>query len=464
MTIAERTSSPHRRGEPTPASTWQAAAGSPIGDELLEWPPDVFALTDVILERAEAFRFVLVPPDGVLWPPRGDSSWSHAVGEAARRWSGWAEERDGPVPKLVAETWGVVRERAEMPLDQLAQGRDWPLCEALVTLHAIADEACAGLFVALDRSDGEGCLYRARGRELLARTGSLARIGSHFVRVLPKIRTPPSGRPSFSRYASVCRPGLETRWHKLPARHRGVDPRSQHSQLLLLPWPLRVREADFRAVEGSVQRLAREPFGLFEFAPEEGLDLDLLDRMLLAACDEVGNVDVVVLPESAIDEGEVDALEAVLDRHGVVFLQAGIRGRGPGGLGSNQLHIGVSPTLDEGGPLASSPYEPWFHIRQDKHHRWSLDEGQIYQYHLGGALHPHVRWWEAIDVPRRTLQIMEVGEGITIVSLVCEDLARNDDVAEVIRSVGPVDRLDGSPRRPAASVALVGALRERDGR
>ena len=48
---------------PTLASTWQALAGSPIGDELLEWPPDVFALTDVILERAEAYRFVLSPPD-----------------------------------------------------------------------------------------------------------------------------------------------------------------------------------------------------------------------------------------------------------------------------------------------------------------------------------------------------------------------------------------------------------------
>ena len=163
---------------------------------------------------------------------------------------------------------------------QLADGRDWRVCEALLTLHAIADEACAGLFVALDRSDGEGCCYRARGRELLARAGSLARMHSQFVRVLPKIRTPPTGRASFSRYACVYRPGLETRWHKLPARHRGTDPQAEHAQLLLLPWPLRVRESDFRAVEGSVQRLAKEPFGFFEFAPEERLDLDLVDRML----------------------------------------------------------------------------------------------------------------------------------------------------------------------------------------
>jgi hypothetical protein len=31
---------------------------------------------------------------------------------------------------------------------------------------------------------------------------------------------------------------------------------------------MRVRESDFRPVEGSVQRLAKEPFGFFEFAPK----------------------------------------------------------------------------------------------------------------------------------------------------------------------------------------------------
>jgi hypothetical protein len=35
------------------------------------------------------------------------------------------------------------------------------------------------------------------------------------------------------------------------------------------------------------------------------------------------------------------------------------------------------------------------------------------------------------------LQFLQVGEEVTIVSLVCEDLAQNDDVAAVIRAVGP---------------------------
>lgn len=59
-------------------------------------------------------------------------------------------------------------------------------------------------------------------------------------------------------------------------------------------------------LEGSVQRPAKEPFGFFEFAPSERLDLDLASRMIVAARDEVDSVDVVVLPESAVDEGDVN--------------------------------------------------------------------------------------------------------------------------------------------------------------
>jgi hypothetical protein len=192
-------------------------------------------------------------------------------------------------------------------------------------------------------------------------------------------------------------------------------------------------------LEGSIQRLPKEPFGLFEFAPSERLDLDLLDRVLAAARDEVDSVDVVVLPEAAVAASGVCELEALLDRHGVVYLQAGVRDprAESGELGGNWVHIGVSPGLEKGRGLGQDDGSEWFHIRQNKHHRWSLDESQISQYHLGGALHPKIRWLEAMDVPRRSLELLQVGEEITIASLVCEDLARNDDVAEIIRSVGP---------------------------
>jgi hypothetical protein len=188
-----------------------------------------------------------------------------------------------------------------------------------------------------------------------------------------------------------------------------------------------------------VQEFANEPFGLFEFTPSEGLDLELVSRVLVAARDEVENVEVVVFPESAVDESDIDELETVLARHGVIGLVTGVRQRSaePGQFPRSSVHTGMNPRLDKSAPLPSSTGDKWFHIRQHKYHRWSLDEGQINQYHLGSALHPHVRWWEAIDVPRQNVQFLELGEEITIASLVCEDLAQIDDVAEIIRSVGP---------------------------
>jgi len=422
--------------EPTLASTWHAASRGAITEELLDWPPDVFALTNVILARSEAFRFALSPIQ--QWPPEGYPDWGRMVAEGGLRWGEWVEHRRGPPPELVGQEWAALKQRADMPLEHLAQGLDPRVCVALLTLHAMADEACAGLGVALDNSDAVACVYRARGREMLVRTGSMARVDPRLLRVLPKVRTPPTGRPAFSRYACVQRPGIEAGWHKIPARHRGTDLRSEHATLLLLPWPLEVKASDFRPVEGSVQRPSKDPFGFFEFAPGEGLDFDLLDRVLVAARQEAGSVDVVCLPESAVQEGEIDELEALLYDHGVIALVAGVRqqraelGRAP----NNWLHMGFNPRLQKGGsvPMESSP--PWFHIRQRKHHRWSLDEAQIYQYHLGGVLHPHVRWWESMEVPRRSIQFVEVAE-LTLAALVCEDLAQNDEVAELIRSVGP---------------------------
>jgi hypothetical protein len=419
--------------EQTPASVWFAATGALIADALLEWPPDVFALTNVVLARAEAFRYALSED----WPPGRFADWAQAVEEARRRWSAWAEDRTGPLPDLVADEWRVFCQGAEVPIEELALGRQHRVCEALLTLHAIADEACAGLGVALDSSGAEGCVYRARGRELLARTGSLACIDARLLRVLPKVITPPTGRLAFSRYACVQGPGIDARWHKLPARHRGTDLRSEYATLLLLPWPLRVQATDFHPV-GTVLRPTKKPYGFFEFAPAEGLDLDLLDRVLVAARQEAGSVDVVLLPESAVAEDEIDDLETLLGRHGVVNLVAGVRQltRQPGQFPSNWLHMGFNPRLEKGGLPQQAGHEPWFHLRQNKHHRWSLDEDQVEQYHLGAALHPHIRWWEAMDLPRKAIHFVEVAE-LVLAALVCEDLAHNDDIAQLIRSVGP---------------------------
>src|SRR5262245_1018494 len=109
-----------RRTEPTLASTWEAIAGAGLTDELLEWPPDVFALTNVVLDRSEAFRFALSPVGA--WPPGRFPDWPAAVEEAGRRWGGWIEDPRAPMPELLSEEWGILLEGADTALEELARG------------------------------------------------------------------------------------------------------------------------------------------------------------------------------------------------------------------------------------------------------------------------------------------------------------------------------------------------------
>jgi hypothetical protein len=110
----------NRVTEPTLASTWHAAVMRRDHDELLDWPPDLFALTNVILARSEAFRFALSPIQE--WPPEGYPDWARMVVEGGLRWAAWAEHRRGPPPELVSQEWAARQGAGDMPLEHLAQG------------------------------------------------------------------------------------------------------------------------------------------------------------------------------------------------------------------------------------------------------------------------------------------------------------------------------------------------------
>jgi hypothetical protein len=410
----------------TVGSVWQTLAGRAADDELPFWPPDMFAFTDVVLDRTEAYRFAVSPPAGHEWPPTPARAWREALGTAALRWSEWAGEPLGDPPDLIAREWRVVRDALEMSLDEIASGRAWRVCEALLTLHAIADEACAGVAVGTSARDEIGASSLLM-RELLARTGSIARIDPTLLRVLPKYRTAPGGitSRSISRYASVTGPRVEYQVHSGTTTDTGIA--SDRLNVLLLPWPLRVSADDFHPVPQSIHERDVEPFGFFRFDPSEPFDLALVDRVLAAALEHSDRIDAVVLPESSVPQQDLERLESVLVRHGVPMLIAGLRAESGirSSSASNWVHFGLA--LDG----------HWRHWRQDKHHRWSLDRSQIEQYHLEQVLDPRVRWWESIEIMRRSVEMIELDNGDTIASLVCEDLAHIDDVVELLRAVGP---------------------------
>jgi hypothetical protein len=396
----------------------------------LDWPPDVFAATSMLLERSEAYRFVVSPPSGEVWPPPRIGDWELETSSAARAWTGALAGPGRPdLPPLLVRSWQQLVRHLDTPLAALADGTAWPLCTALLVLHVVADEACAGIGNATDVSFDLGCELRARAREHLAERGSLSRLPHARLRVLPKAHFPTGGLAlrSLSRHVAVTSSPADLLWLKAPKGPRRPPNVDGHSTLVLLPWPYHIDTGDFRPTSGPLQNMDPDAYRFFEFARTQGLDLDLVHRVLHTASRIVGNVDALVLPESSVDLTELPALENVLSDHRVPMLVAGVRQPGgPNGrLGSNFVEFGVNA------------HDGWRSHRQAKHHRWSLDERQIRQYRLGDALDPSTRWWEAIEIPFRGVQVVEMGQGMTVTPLICEDLARIDAATDLLRSIGP---------------------------
>jgi hypothetical protein len=425
--LSERTPAPRAvapgsflRGQ-TVAGYFDAFAPAPAWDELVRWPPDAFALADLVLDHTGGYRFVVAPPSGRRWPPL--PGWSREVELAARSWREAAFRPDAALPELVGHCWDTVTRLREVTLADVRSGEPWELCEALLTLHAAADEACGR--VALDGASNTS-FEGAAWRWLLAE-GSLSRVSPTRIRVLPKTHFSTRGITirSLSRHLALCYEAVDVRFRGTGAARAAVR---QAFNVVLVPWPLSVASRDFRPAPAAsvVDNMDPRHFGFFEFAPEHSLELDLVRSILDSAAERVDTVDAVVFPESALRPDEIEDLERVLTAHGVTLLVTGVRAHGAGSaFGRNYLHFGVRSVTG------------WDRYEQDKNHRWCLDGRQIGQYHLTRQLDPSRLWWEAIEIRDRMLHVIDVGGATTMVPIVCEDLARLDEVADVVRRVGP---------------------------
>jgi len=402
-------------------SYFQAFAPVPEWDEIVCWPPDVFALANLVLDHTEGYRFVVAPPRGRSWPPLRD--WNDRVLAAADAWRrGDDPWRCKPSP-LVRKCWQSVTAGRDTPLALVRSGEAWDLVAALLTLHAIADEASSEV---LGRGRHDPCSFEGCAWASLQQRGSLARLSPTRVRIVPKTHSSAHGITirSLSRYLALCYESVEVRWRSVE-----LVPSAdlQTYDVVLLPWPLSVSAGDFRPASPLLlKNMDLAHFGFFEFAPSPPLDCALVDRLLEEAVSVGGKVDAMLFPETAIRPDVIPMLEETLDKHGVSFLIAGVR-QPPmrTALGRNYVHFGLRTGSE------------WKRYEQDKHHRWCLDSRQIRQYHLTRSLRPTTNWWEAIDICERTLHVVDVGGGVTVAPLVCEDLARLDEVADLVRRIGP---------------------------
>jgi predicted amidohydrolase len=367
--------------------------------------------------------------------------------------------------------------------DDEEKARNWETFEALITLHAIADEACSGWGIRnigykqdehnqwIPDKEWKGIKSKAQkyAERLLDEDGTLATINNQRCRVLPKRHTPDVGITLRSLSANLAyhRSSVDVKWNVSPDSPRNplIDrmniEKDKMLSILLLPWPLKVCALDFQALDSqedakNIPIKMSEKYGFFCYSPEaeykekkerEKKEDDFekyLEYALQTARQETKAVDIVVLPEGALTKSKRKWFESILQKFQVSFYVAGVRCNPKQNYSDkpeasrffhdNMVYFRMGDYVF---PPAFSEEEPENHEFQHKHHRWTLNKTQITTYNLGHILSPGKQWWEAIKIRRRRVTFINIGEELTICPLICEDLARQDPIADLIRTAGP---------------------------
>jgi hypothetical protein len=383
------------------------------------WPPDLFALCLALLKQTGAYAQLLQnwPPDQI--PDDALGHWTSSVRELGAQWRTDLQLKR-PFSDLnikgLGDEWELLCKAFRQQLSTVERNR--PLLRAVMKLVAVADEASEGVGAPEDADEDDFFLVSTRA--FLRKDATLGLEIDHArVRVLPRMHTPQNGltERSLSLYLSMCDAGEVTpRWLSTPfLQHDSIN-------LLLIPWPHEVLVSQFRDVTDTATTKLPDGFGFFTYGSLASEDLiGLVESSHAEAKRKLGRIDGVVLPELSITDEQFRSLRDSLPPE--CFLVAGTGRVGVDGRrGTNEVRLSFPPLQE---------------VVQKKHHPWKLNEAQIIQYGLGGILSPSREWWEYADLADRRLDFVAMSEDLVICALVCEDLARPDPVANIVRAVGP---------------------------
>jgi hypothetical protein len=419
------------------------------------WPPDLFAIAGGLLKRSGAYLRV--------FEHDGRSDYLSDVREHGTAWLKELDALSQPVtlgrlsaarPKAVEEAWLFLMKARETPINRIRKQRR--LAEQLIRMALIADEASAGIGVEWDRRIDDNGARRSEPSTFLSLTDWMLRfrhtrsfcweVSDDVVCVLGKQHTPQRGATfrSLSHHLSLYFPAdIEARWVgplRQPAR---VEEEQRMLNLLLLPWPTRIGTDDFRELRGSKSDGARsELAGYFRFDPKTSMKAPQFAQALRGAMrrarEHAGHIDAIVLPEVALNYAQYKVAERLAVEQRTMLI-CGVRK--PSKVRRHDYnHCIFQPAGSlrdtRGESRRKKALVEELRLVQAKQHRWYLDREQIVSYQLGGHLPVARGSWENIELPERLLYFVTLNR-MTWSVLICEDLARQDPAADLIRAVGP---------------------------
>lgn len=436
--------------------TWLNGIGlTPPIAECPAWPPDLFAVAGSLIRRSGVYLRV--------FKHRDPTTYAKAIETAARRWREQLDAITADAEDVTAEALQLVRapeilegwarlirekDRAISAIDEFPE-----LAEQLIRLTLIADETSRGIGISADNKTEHGSepsKFLSIADQALVDNELRSfcwDVPPEALCVLGKQHTPVKGATfrSLSHHLALYHPSeIEARWFNAIPTKVDRHPLPRGLNLLLLPWPIEVETHDFQEVAPGGKRADdSEPPGYFRYHPKETDDPATFEQKLNKALEKArqhaGPIDAIVLPELALNELQYKIAERIAFEACTILI-CGLRPDSPaeGEWDSNVCILqaagavhGAEPEADAKEDLLSDLY-----LKQAKHHRWYLDRAQIVNYQLAGGLPASRGAWEHIDLPDRLLHFVTLNP-ITWAVLICEDLARQEPAAELIRAVGP---------------------------
>jgi hypothetical protein len=412
--------------------------------KLLQSPPDLFCFAAHLLYQSGAYLRVV-------------NKWPRITGVGSKKWPGrvrklglqWRNSlnKNGDIPQEIGELWGAIRANNSVTLSALGEtsladstSSEGKLLDKLLELLAIADEASHGLglpasksWKGLDKYEQwvMGNLIISVQLDNKKRTTLCQYVDPALMAVLPKCHTPRSGttlRSLSHHLALILTAEVDTHWFWAEAGREGFD--GSNLNVLVLPWPLEINPRRFRHSTPRQGPLLSMPtdFGFFEYEPSQAEGwIDKIESLIKIANDRIGDVDLIVLPELALNKDQLKSLAERLSKQefppmivaGTLLKQAG-----------HHFCRNVCATLTfNKDKEMKKGYVANF---QDKHHRWRLDPKQVKQYGLGAQLSPSRHWWEGMEICSRTLKVFALKPWLTLCTLICEDLARPEPIADTV--------------------------------
>ncbi|SDQ01211.1 hypothetical protein SAMN05428975_5648 [Mucilaginibacter sp. OK268] len=432
-------------------------------DDWFQWPPNMFALCAQILNRTGLYKATLMNTD---WWNRKD--WEKEIDELGKQWIKHTSNRLlGNSDRSKFRETGLLKEwydtlkkdwdnendptdvdhlRALGNLYKGPEDRDKTsegirmLGEALIQIYILADSSCSGLgFLGqhLKKENLENRIFMATANLLLNNTGSLSTTAKFHGVVVPKMRTPQSGliTRSLGHHLTFHTTEVEVVWRTFPRLEDG----NKSLNILAVPYPWDVEPTDFIVVPDNYHPVRYFMGNIKKDIHKEFL-LGLV-RKVWELAESNNHVDIIVLPEMALSEIQYNYLlaefkSAFQNQNGSMQLPAIVTGIMKKNL-KQTGYAGVDEPFQNEVRMEVFFSGNWYTTTQRKHHRWQLDRQQIHQYELEAHLAADRRWFEYSSIAQRRLTILAPNSWMALTALICEDLARQEPVGEVIRGIGP---------------------------